>query len=277
MSKLTKAQAKAHQQACELLKKDRLTPDDCWFVLENWQESANHINSIAGAFFTPAGLAADLAIEVAWSRRTIDLCAGIGALSYAAWSRYWSEPKPEIVCVEKNPGYVEVGRKIFPDATWIEGDVFDLPDLGHFDIAIANPPFGATKRSGSAPRYTGTTFEYHVIDIASDLADYGVFIIPQNSAPFRFSGEPHYREAASKQYAEFSRKTEIELAAGCGVDCEYYRPGWRGVAPKVEIVLADFIEARERRQAAKPERLSIAIPTVTIPEQIDLFGQRDVA
>ncbi len=40
MSKLTKAQAKAHQEACDLLQKDVLTLDEKWFVLENWQESA---------------------------------------------------------------------------------------------------------------------------------------------------------------------------------------------------------------------------------------------
>jgi hypothetical protein len=35
MPKLTKAQTKAHAEACKLLQKDTLTFDEKWFVLEN--------------------------------------------------------------------------------------------------------------------------------------------------------------------------------------------------------------------------------------------------
>src|SRR5690242_13237549 len=123
MSKLTKAQAKAHKAACALLNKDSLTMDERWFVLENWQESASHINSVAGAFFTPAGLANDFVIDVSGDR-IIDLCAGIGMLSFVlyqggAWDRRW----PQIVCVEANPDYVAVGKKVLPEATWIHADI----------------------------------------------------------------------------------------------------------------------------------------------------------
>lgn len=249
MSKLTKAQAKAHRAACDLLTKEKLTLDDRWFVIEHWQESATHINSVAGAFFTPPGLASDFAIDVAGSR-IIDLCAGIGALSFACWSRsQYGERIPEIVCVEKNPDYVAVGRKVLPEATWIEADIFDLPDFGRFDCAISNPPFGSTSRSGSkAPRFTGQEFEYHVIDIASDIADYGTFIIPQVSAPFTYSGRQSFSERKSDRYLEFSKQTGIDLTPGCGVDTAFYQGGWHGVSPMVEIVLADFVAAHKRRQ-----------------------------
>lgn len=247
MSKLTKAQAKAHQAATDLLRKDFLTEDDRWFVLENWQESATHINSTAGAFFTPCGLARDFNIEVT-GPRILDLCAGIGALAFMAWNKsMWGREPVEIVCVELNPDYAAVGRKILPEATWIVADIFDLPDLGHFDCAISNPPFGAIKRQGKAPRFTGREFEYHVIDIASDLADYGVFILPQMSAPFIYSGHPHYEVRESDNYRAFSKATGIELGSNCGIDTSYYRDDWRGVAPSVEIVTTDFLEAGARR------------------------------
>src|SRR6185312_13032899 len=157
MAKLTKAQAKAHQQACDLLLKDVLSEDDKFFVLENWQESAKHINTIAGAFFTPVGLARDFSLET-YGPRVIDLCAGIGALSLMTAMRHCHE-RLDIVCVEMNPEYAAVGRKIVPEATWIVGSVFDLPDFGHFDCAIGNPPFGATPRDAKAPRYSGKDFE----------------------------------------------------------------------------------------------------------------------
>ncbi len=249
MSKLTKAQAKLHQQACDILTKDVLTEDDKLFVLENWQESAKHINSIAGAFFTPWGLARDLAIEVP-NGRILDLCAGIGALTFMV-----THQASEIVCVELNADYAEVGRKIVPEARWIVGDIFSLPDLGRFDAVISNPPFGNIKRSRNAPRYAGNSFEYHVIDIASDLGDYGAFILPQMSAPFRYSGERHYREDVSDTYRAFVEATGIELGMNCGIDTSIYRDQWRGTSPQTEIVVTDFVEARARRK----------------PEQSDLF------
>lgn len=264
MAKLTKPQAKAHQQACDLLMKDVLTEDDKLFVLEHWQESAKHINTIAGAFFTPIGLARDFAIEVT-GRRVIDLCAGIGALSFWCAQHAWTEP-PEIVCVEMNPDYVAVGRKLVPEATWIVGSVFDLPgDLGRFDCAIGNPPFGATARNSRGPRYTGREFELHVIDVASDHADYGVFIIPQITAPFRYSGCPSggwpktvregigsgYLDCPGEVHDRLKAQTGIVLGSSCGIDTSAYRGDWHGVSVSTEIVTADFVEARQRRSPAQ--------------------------
>lgn len=258
MSKLSKAQYKAHNEACALLEKDRLSEDDRWFVLENWQESARHVNSAAGAFFTPVMLARDFNIEVA-GPRILDLCAGIGCLAFMAWNKAgWGREPIDITCVELNPDYIAVGRKVLPEARWIEASVFDLPrDLGRFDCVISNPPFGKTPRQGSAPRYTGSAFEYHVIDIASDLGDYGAFILPQMSAPFRYSGQRHYEVSESDAYRAFRDQTGIELGASCGIDTSTHRGDWRGVAPVTEIVTADFAEARKARQS----------------DQADLFGE----
>lgn len=246
MSKLTKAQAKAHEEACEILQKDKLTHDEKWFVLENWMESATHVNTAAGAFFTPPDLARSFCVEVS-GHRIIDLCAGIGTLSFLYMEKCCHGPAPDITCVEINPGYADVGRKILPEATWVQSSIFDLPNLGRFDCAISNPPFGTIKRDGDAPRFRGRQFEYHVIDIASDLADYGAFIIPQMSAPFRYSGVDQYTEEKYPAYISFCEKTAIELGANCGIDCSFAQMDWHGVAPKVEVVTTDFIAARARR------------------------------
>lgn len=53
MSKLTKLQFKAHQQACEMLEQDALSYEEKVFVLENWREDSTHVNSSAGAFIIP--------------------------------------------------------------------------------------------------------------------------------------------------------------------------------------------------------------------------------
>ena len=243
--KLTKQQAADHRRACDLVASDRpLTIDEKWFVLTHWHEAGNATHTLDGAFFTPTGLATCLALHAA-GRRIIDLGAGIGRLTWAFYGPFEridnGVPAPELVCVERNPAYVEVGRRVLPEATWICADLFALPDLGRFDCAISNPPFGATARSGSGPRYRGRRVEYHVIDIARDLADRGVFIVPQTSAPFRYSGRPNLeRGHGGDEYRRFVAATGITLGPSVGVDTTYYRNDWRGVTPTVELVVCDF-------------------------------------
>lgn len=245
MAKLTKEQSRRHTEAVVLLQKNVLTDDERIFVLENWREDANHNTSAAGAFFTPSGLAGDFAMDAGGGRRVIDLCAGIGGLSF--WLHLRGRVS-ELVCVEINPAYIEVGRKILPQATWLQADVFDLPDLGSFDLAISNPPFGSTpRRGGKSKLYNGSSFEYHVISIASELAERGAFIVPQGAAPFDYSGARHYREKRSDAYSKFIDATGIALEAGCGVDTSFYRNEWHGASPMTEIVHADFADVRKQR------------------------------
>ena len=40
------------------------------------------------------------------------------------------------------------------------------------------------------------------------------------------------------------------LEPNCGIDTSYYADDWHGVSPRVEIVTADFVEARKRREPA---------------------------
>lgn len=104
-------QIKAHDQVMALVALDRpLTEDEKWFVLENFHEGAMHINSKAGAFFTPSGLARDFSLHVT-GPRIIDLCAGIGSLAFACRDR-----ASELVCVEINPDYARIGKKVVPEA-----------------------------------------------------------------------------------------------------------------------------------------------------------------
>jgi len=248
MAKLTKTQARMHQRACQILEIDRdLTEDEKAFVLEHWQESASTTHTLSGAFFTPLGLARDLAIEVSGDR-IIDLGAGIGRLAWSCrdlWGRRWNgEPARELVCVEANPAYVAVGRRVLPEATWICADLLALAGmgLGRFDTAIGNPPFGPIARSGNAPGYTGRRFEYHAIAAASQLATWGVFIIPQTSAPFRYSGRPVFTVERDPELDRFEHGTGISLAPNCGIDTTAHADGWRGVSPRVEIVTCDFTD-----------------------------------
>lgn len=256
MSRLSKSQIKAHREAEAILAKERLDDDERQFVLDNWQESANHVNSAAGAFFTPSelGLSTALFLGLYEGGRVIDLCAGIGCLGLSALWRWGHAPSFELVCVEMNPAYVEVGRKLLPEARWICGSVASLPaDIGHFDCAISNPPFGKTAKIASR-RYAGED-DLAVVDIASGIADFGTFILPSGSVPFEYSGRPYYWERPSQKYDRFREMTGIELTCE-SIDCDGFRDDWRGVNPRVEVVGADFTEVRKAR----------------VPAQADMFG-----
>ncbi|SHN17078.1 methyltransferase [Roseibium suaedae] len=271
MAKLTKAQRKAHTEAEAILRKDRLSEDEKDFVFQNWHEGANHINGAAGAFFTPWGLAADFSIDAGGAGgRVIDLCAGIGILSYFLHHRAkWADNCPELTCVEVNPRYVEVGRKLLPEARWICADVFDWRDwqreLGgqHFDVAVSNPPFGAVRRTGNGPRYRGRQFEFHVIDIAAQLADRGAFIVPQTSAAFRYSGAQYFKRVEAGPAAEFERLTGYRMHEGAGVDTSMYKDDWKDTSIICEIACYEFDQDRARHGRVQ-ERLN-ALPVPVLP------------
>ena len=246
MSKLSKAQAKLHDHACALLQKDELTFADREFVLEHWRADANQDVRRVGAFFTPPDLARAFAIECNGAQSVIDLCAGIGSLSYWRWHR---DHPQRLVCVEANPAYVAVGKKMLPEAEWVLANVFALPDLGRFDVAVSNPPFGNLKRCGAGPRYLGSKFEYHVIDLAGTLADQGAFLIPRMSVPFPLNKDkrPHVE---NQEYLRFQRETGISLGEGVGIEADVWLDNWHGVKPGVESVRVDFAAHRSEVEAA---------------------------
>ncbi|MES1926547.1 methyltransferase [Salinisphaera sp. T31B1] len=257
--KLSKRQIKDHAQIMDMVETDRrLTEDEKVFVLDHFHEGATHINSSAGAFFTPRGLARDFAIEVGEiygsDQRCIDLCAGIGALAFAV-----EEKVSDLVCVELNPDYARIGRKIVPNAEWIVGSVFDLPDMGRFRWAISNPPFGNVPADGFVGEYTGAQFEYKVIETASRIADFGAFILPQQSAPFRYSGQPCFRDEETDKAARFREQTGIVMEPSCGIDTSLYRGDWKGVSPVCEIVACEFEQPKPAQAAAWDQMDSLEV------------------
>lgn len=270
MAKLTKAQRKAHAEAEAILKKDRLTDDEKEFVFKNWHEGADTNNGAAGAFFTPYDLAGDFAIDVG-TGRIIDLCAGIGVLSYFVKERSrWATNPTEIVCVERNHRYVEVGKKLVPDAHWICADVFDWRDWWAdeldgqmFDYAIGNPPFGRVRRCDDGPRYRGPDFEYHVIDIASQMADFGTFIVPQQSASFQYSGRPFYERKEKGRAVDFEKLTGLVMEGGAGVDTAIHARDWKDTNIITEIVCFEFAEAREKQRQQQERTASRSVPSFT--------------
>jgi predicted RNA methylase len=253
MARLTKSQSALHMQAMQLLSKDVLSDSDKEFVLTHYHEAATNNIAPAGAFFTPLELARQFAEHCSFPQtkgptKIVDLCAGIGMLAYAFYESFQQSPfneQCEITCVEINPEYIEIGRKILPEANWVQLNLTDLDalkELGIFDLAISNPPFGAvpTFKHREKLSYTGSNAAYYVIEIASMLANTATFIIPQKEAGFKYSGEYNYQPYPTEDYTEFSEQTGIELGPNNFSGTKLYQRDWRSTVPVVEFAEADF-------------------------------------
>lgn len=236
-------------------------------------------------------MASDFRLELC-GRNILDLCAGIGSLSfYVAHWPYNCDYIPNITAIEINPDFVEIGRQLLPQINWICGNVFDLPrlvkqhDLPRFDIAYGNPPFGRvsrgpdekaranTGRPYKGPRYRGPEFEFNLIDLASDYADHGVFILPQMSSPFQFSGARYYRrDRQTKAYQRFEKETGLYGDAAIGIDTTVFKDDWQNITPPpLEFVSFDFEAAREARKPA-PIRIEPGATQSHQMQQMNLFA-----
>ncbi|MFC2254933.1 hypothetical protein ACETRX_35535 [Labrys portucalensis] len=87
-----------------------------------------------------------------------------------------------------------------------------------------------------------------MIDVASQIADNGVFLLPQSSTSFRYSGRPCFERLTSGPGVDFEQRAGLSMDCGIGIDTSIYRDQWRGVAPLCEIVTVEFAEWRERRR-----------------------------
>lgn len=259
----SKAEYQKFEQAQDLLwgGDASLTAEQVEFVLDHWLPYVNGRVDKAGAFFTPPALARMVAQCTGDSGRFIDLCAGIGALTWPLLrDPMWGRRAPrEIVAVELNPRYVEVGRRLMPEVTWICGDVLDQAtwdDLGRFDHAVSNPPFGMVASRGERRdwlRYHGV-MEYQVMEVAARVADTVTMIVPQGSAPrlWQRSGgcQTHVWNPATRTYDPWRREEPdalrkwYEAWPGSEVSGNNFDTadggGWNGTNIRVEIVHVEF-------------------------------------
>ena len=237
MERVTKKESQLRLKVMELVHSDRqLTEDDKEFIFNNYRGDGI---GATGAFFTPEMLAWDFMLDAGCSDDCIELCAGIGRLSYYQFIR--NKPS-HITCVELNPEYVLIGKRVLPQAEWITGDALQYTPDRFYRVAYGNPPFGKINTSGAyTGRYTGSEFEYKIIDRAREYSSYGVWIVPQGSAGFKYSGHTYYdRSIQSAKYTKFEKDTGLILHPGVGIDTSIYRDQWNGTKVTCESVLVDY-------------------------------------
>ena len=253
MGSITKQQLKRHEQAEEILwgNDTKLTHDQVAFCLEHWDPRALAGKQVAQnqAYFTPLSLALDAGKYIGGDGRlVVDIGAGIGRLAYAVLcANWWDTRQVQVTAVELNPEYVAVGRRLLPEVTWVQGDMYDVAlwqNLPRFDKAISNPPFGQvlTDCDTTWIGYRGPA-GLMAASIGLQVARLGVtMILPQTQTPFRYSGAP----PGTNVYTENNTGYLKRFLAGrpalewhhSSLDTEQpgYKSGWRGAAPVVELV-----------------------------------------
>lgn len=236
MARITKKESVNHNRVMELVHSDKqLTQDDKEFIFNNYKGDGI---GATGAFFTPEYLAWDFILDAGCTGDCIELCAGIGRLSYY---QYLRNNPTHITCIEINPEYVLIGKRVLPEAEWITGDALQYNPDRFYSVAYGNPPFGKINTSQAyTGRYTGSEFEYKVIDHASKFSSVGVWIVPQGSAGFVYSGAQYYDRRETPKYVKFHNQTGYTLQPGVGIDSSIYKDEWNGTKVIVESVIVDY-------------------------------------
>ena len=120
MPKLTKVQLRDNNLINDLVYSDKpLTQDERFFILEHYTPTPKIVTAI-NAFFTPIGLAHEAYLYMNDWGVIVDIGAGIGRLTYY---QLMKRPK-EVIAVELEPDFVRIGKRVCPEATWINSDIF---------------------------------------------------------------------------------------------------------------------------------------------------------
>ena len=222
--KLTKTQLKIHKQAELILQKDILTFEDKEFLYENFNEGAIADVTSESAYFTPLDLAYDFALFAGRYGVCVDMCAGFGVLSFCARIRdtYHNNIKHQI-CIERNPAFIKIGKKLLPEADWIQGDMFDktmwdkiITKYGKIDSIVSNPPFGKVTKTDcdrSWLKYTGAELDIASMEIAMLMCQSDIsMLLPKSSVEFRYSGRPYFEHTENKKVAKLRQQTGIDTS-----------------------------------------------------------------
>lgn len=248
MAKLSKADANNHNRAMDLVNSDKkLTEDEKEFILNKYNPNATNLTSIAGAFFTPKSIAIEFAHFADPKGVIVDLCAGIGSLSYwilkfDSWSGRtpdgWASAEIEkLYCVEFNPEYATVGKRILPQATWIQGSCLNesiINQLPFADCVISNPPFGSINSNDNINwiKYNSkANFDLNIVSIGTQIANAGCFILPKGKTCYDVD---KHEAIETGIHQEFLEKTGFMIQPSSW-DLSEFENDWYGAKPKIEF------------------------------------------
>lgn len=169
------------------------------FIFTYWMPGAEHSIGKGGIFFTPP----EYALSVAWvssaTGRVLEPTAGIGVIAHKLIQFRGLQPGcVDITCIEQQPKFVEIGKRLIPEATWLCGDTADiLPKLPMFDSCIGNPPFGRV------PTLKGEAHYLICSLMCRHTKHGGVMLLPANAHDQQSTGDK-----PSTSYSSWSEDNE---------------------------------------------------------------------
>jgi predicted RNA methylase len=278
MARLSKIQSALQIKVQHILQKDVLSNQDVEFVFNNYHECANNNITVSGAFFTPLSLALEFAEycccpQVKRPSRILDLCAGIGFLSYTMnnnFDRCDFNEQCEITCGKLNADHIAVAKKLLPQAYWVQVDVTDFDailTLDDFDLVIGNPSFGdvITFKNKERLCYTGLNAAFSAIEIASLVTRNATFIFPQDVAGFKYRGEKTFTAYRQEKIRTICRticqQTGIEIMPNKFSGSIDHQPDWKSKVPNVKSAEIDFNQSKVTKY-----------PVYCAPKRNHLFG-----
>jgi predicted RNA methylase len=171
------------------------------------------------------------------------MCAGIGGLTFAARMRdYYHKDIRHSVCIERNPKFCEIDKRLVPKAEWICGDIFDKgiwDDIksryGKINCVLSNPPFGKVTKTDADRKYTGSEIDMAAIEVALTVCKGRIdFILPHGSVDWVTSGVPYYRRVDCRKTSKLKKDIGEFYMDGSDVDTTTYE--FKGTNIRVECV-----------------------------------------
>jgi len=143
--------------------------------------------------------------------------------------------------------------------------------MGNIDFSIiSNPPYGKTVNPDVKDilYYKGSEFEYKTIELGAVLgASDGVFLIPQESCPFKMSKVNYTRilkpEEYSSKYKKFIKESGLEIYSNNGFTTEICEDenGWKDISITTEIAILEYEESDYKPKYPILEKEKIEIQT----------------
>jgi predicted RNA methylase len=209
-------------------------------IYDEWNPAMIDSISVNGVYFTPAGLCRDVAAMAQVRGNVVDCCAGIGKMVW--WANqydYYHKRIKSITCIEINPDFVEIGKRLLPQANWVCGSIYDksiwdkitkdLPN-NKFDDMLSNPPFGKNGQKIEWLNYNGSR-DLMAVELCLRYAKSGYFILPSGSVSFAYSGERYYKQRMSRDVEKFvkaNKEFPFSMIAD-GIDTSIYEKNWQNL------------------------------------------------
>lgn len=178
MGKLSKQEVKLQREILDLINSDKkLTDDDRYYIYENFNPGYLSDVTERGVFFTPIGLAQDLAVFTPKYGKIAVVCSGIGILSYRLLDmNYYHGKINSITLMEMSLEYLRITKRLLTvmkncqgkeyEINFVQANVFDknvwhnFTDLSattsyneratsKFNVIVSNPPYGRLSKDAN--------------------------------------------------------------------------------------------------------------------------------